>query len=82
MKITPEIVGRELGVTAATVRRLMDAGKLNIGIVEIHKERNTYIILPKMLYEATGIKIDYEPPAEIDYQQIAAAVAEIIGKGA
>lgn len=82
MKITPEIVGRELGVTAATVRRLMDDGKLNIGIVEGNEKRKSYIIFPKMLYEATGIKIDYEPPVKVDCQQIAAAVAELIEKGA
>lgn len=76
MKITPAMVGRELGVTAATVRQLMDDGELNIGRVAGSDRRKSYIIFPKALYEATGIKLGYEPPAPVDYDRLAETLAE------
>lgn len=75
MKITPAMVGRELGVTAATVRQMMDDGELNIGRVAGSDRRKSYIIFPKALYEATGIKLGYEPPVEIEYDLLAEKIA-------
>ena len=81
MRITPEIVGKEMGVSAATVREMMDEGKLDIDIVlEGGGRRKVYIIFPKALYDVTGIKIDYEPPEaveSIDYRKIAEELVDI-----
>ncbi|MBR2593328.1 MAG: hypothetical protein IKD83_01735 [Firmicutes bacterium] len=75
-KITPEDVGRELGLSAATVRRKMEDGSLPIGDVETDGERKSYIIYPKPLYDVTGIKLNgYEPPGEIkDYKALAECI--------
>ena len=72
-KITPGDVGRELGISAATVRRKMEDGSLPIGDVDADGERKTYIIYPKQLYEVTGIALNgYEPPGEVkDYRALA-----------
>lgn len=80
MKITPEMVGRELGVTAATVRQMMDDGELNIGRVAGSDRRKSYIIFPKALYEATGIKLGYEPVAEVNYTKLADAMFQTMIK--
>lgn len=76
MKITTEMVGRELGITAATVRQMMLDGELNIGRIAGSEKKRSYVIFPKALYEATGIKLGYEPPVEIEYDLLAEKIAE------
>ena len=79
-KITPEEVGKKLGISPATVRKEMENGSLPIGTVVNDGERKTYIIYPKPLYEVTGIKMNgYEPPAPvIDYQKLASELWKIL----
>lgn len=79
-KITPEEVGKKLGISPATVRKEMENGSLPIGTVAKDGERNKYIIYPKPLYEVTGIKMNgYEPPVPvIDYQKLAVELWKII----
>ena len=78
-RITPELVGSYLGLSAQSVRELMDTGNLKIGFVSNTAQgQKQYIILPKMLYEATGIKLNgYEPlpNVNIDYEKLAKAIA-------
>ena len=76
MKITVEKVAKELGVTPPTVRNLIDNGQLPIAAVMETGSRKKYVILPKPLYEATGIKIGYEPPVEIDCDLLAEKIKE------
>lgn len=77
-RITPELVGSHLGLSAQSVRELMDTGNLKIGFVSNTVQgQKQYIILPKMLYEATGIKLNgYEPlpNVNIDYEELAKAI--------
>lgn len=77
-RITPELVGSHLGLSAQSVRELMDTGNLKIGFVSNTAQgQKQYIILPKMLYEATGIKLNgYEPlpNVNIDYEELAKAI--------
>ena len=75
-RITPELVGEHLGLSAQRVRELMENEKLKIGFVsDTAQGQKQYIILPKMLYEATGIKLNgYEPPIGIDFDYRAFAV--------
>lgn len=81
MKITPEMVGRELGVTAATVRQMMDDGELKIGRIAGSDKRKSYVIFPKLLYEETGIKLaGYEPAVEVNYTKLADALFQTILK--
>jgi hypothetical protein len=81
MKITPEMVGRELGVTAATVRQMMDDGELKIGRIAGSDKRKSYVIFPKLLYEETGIKLGgYEPVAEVNYTKLADAMFQTMIK--
>lgn len=82
-RITPDLVGRHLGISAATVRKGMEDGTLPIGIVESNGKKKNFIILPKALYEVTGIKLNgYEPPvtvSSIDYAELARSItAEFI----
>ena len=82
MRITPEIVGKELGVGATLVRNLMERGELKIGkVIKRSGTSTSYIIYPKALYEETGIKIDYEPAGEIkdfDYKKIAESIVDVV----
>lgn len=63
-RITPEVVGRYLGMSAQAVRRHMEDGSLPIGIVNDNGNgKKEFLIFPKPLYEITGIKLNgYEPP--------------------
>lgn len=85
MKITVEMVARELGKTSETIRKLIDDGDLPIAIVKQNGKKKDYVILPNRLYEATGIKFNgYEPlptvDINIDYEKLAKSVAEEIAK--
>lgn len=79
-KITPETVGRYLGISARAVREAMENGTLKIGHVNITEGgQKQYVILPKQLYEATGVKLNgYEPPPKvnIDYEVLAKEVVK------
>ena len=81
-RITPEKVGAALGISAQAVRAAMDSGKLNIGIVtETESGQKSYIITPKQVYEATGVKLNgYEPPpvvnTGIDYNELASRIIQ------
>lgn len=81
-RITPDIVGERLGISAQKVRELMDNGQLNIGIVSSTSNgQKQYIILPKPLYEATGLKMNgYEPPTEAAFEFDYAKMAEELAK--
>ena len=72
-RITPDEVGKYLGISAQAVRERMESGVLPIGVVErTRKGQNRYVIDPKSLYEATGLCLNgYEPPAAMDYRQLA-----------
>ena len=72
-KITPDEVGRHLGLAGATIRRKMEDGSLPIGDVDQCGERKQYIIYPKPLYEVTGLALNgYEPPKpEVNYSKLA-----------
>ena len=77
-KITVEEVAECLGVRPKTIQEYMTSGYLPIGIVK-KGERNSYTIIPKMLYDATGLALGgYEPPviSQIDAEKL----AEIIRK--
>ena len=76
-KITPEDVGRYLGIGAANVRRMMESGALPIGVVIADGERKSYVIYPKRLSEATGMLVEgFEPPRpEVDYMKLAGALS-------
>ena len=69
-----------LGMSAQAIRIQMQRGLLPIGTA--HKSESgkyTYNIIPKMLYEATGVKYDgYEPSVtdELDYQVLARCIVE------
>ena len=83
MKITIDMVAKELEVTPATVRRMINTGKLPIATVTKHGGKNYYVISAKALYEKTGVKIDgYEPPpsltVNIDYEKLAEEVAKTL----
>lgn len=77
-RITPDIVGKYIGISAQAVREGMERGTLPIGRVEKTKQgQKQYIILPKPLFEATGLRLNgYEPPptVNIDYEKLAEAV--------
>ena len=79
-KIKPADVAPLLGMSAQAIRIQMQRGLLPIGTV--HKSDSgiyTYNIIPKMLYEATGVKYDgYEPSVtdELDYQVLARCIVE------
>lgn len=83
-RITPDLVGRCLGISAATVRKGMEDGTLPIGLVENNGKKKNFIILPKALYEMTGIKLNgYEPPPTVmvDYSRLATEVTkQLIGR--
>lgn len=86
MKITVEQVAKELGTSPPTLRKMMDSGKLPIGVVIDDGGQKRYIILPKPLYEETGIKAEgYEPPPniniKIDYKNFAKEVAKEFSLG-
>lgn len=86
MKITIETVAKELSTTPPTVRKLIDSGDLPIAAVTEEGGRKKYVILPKPLYEETGIKVDgYEPPPsiniKINYEKLAKEVAKEITAG-
>ncbi len=74
-KITPELVGQYLGMSAQSVRVAMESGRLNIGQVYITDSGiKKFVITPKTLYDGTGIKLNgYEPPptVNIDYEELA-----------
>lgn len=85
MKITVEMVARELGKTSETIRKLIDDGDLPIAIVKQNGKKKDYVILPNRLYEVTGIKLNgYEPlptvAINIDCEKLAKSVAEEIAK--
>lgn len=85
MKISVEMVARELGKTPETIRRLIDDGDLPIAIVKQNGKKKDYVILPNRLYKVTGIKLNgYEPlpivDINIDYEKLAKSVAEEIAK--
>ena len=78
-KITPAIVGQYLGISAQAVREGMERGVLPIGAVISQGEKKKYIILPKPLYDVTGIKLNgYEPPpvVDINYPLLAKEIAK------
>lgn len=84
MRITPEIVAKELGIGATLVRSLMESGELKIGkVIKGSGVSNNYIIYPKALYEETGIKVDgFEPPpsinVKVNYEKLAEEVAKTL----
>ena len=83
MKITVEMVAKELGVTPPTVRKMIDCGELPIAAVTKDGNRKKYVILPKALYEETGIKVDgFEPPpsinVKVNYEKLAEEVAKTL----
>jgi hypothetical protein len=80
-RITPEIAGQYLGMSAALVKSAMKYGKLKIGTVFITTAgKPEYIITPKSFYDGTGIKINgYEPSVmNIDYEYLVEAVSQKI----
>lgn len=87
MKITIETVAKELGTTPPTLYKMIDSGALPIAaVVQEEGRRKKYVILPKPLYEETGIKVDgYEPPPsiniKINYEKLAKEVAKEITSG-
>ena len=84
-RITPEIAGKYLGMSAQQVRSLMEYGKLEIGKVFVtDKGCKEYIITPKSFYNGTGIRLNgYEPPptVDIDYTALAQAIFKEVMKG-
>lgn len=86
MKITIEKVAKELGISPPTLRKMIDSGELPIAAILDEGGKKRYVILPKPLYEETGIKVDgYEPPPSIsvrvDYEKLAKEVAKEITVG-
>lgn len=81
-KITPTIVGQYLGISAQAVREGMEDGSLPIGFVEkTSNGRTRFIILPKMLYDITGVKLngyEPEPTINIDYTKLANSLAKAL----
>lgn len=83
MKITIDMVAKELEVAPSTVRKMIDRGELPIAAVTKDGNRKKYIILPKALYEETGIKVDgFEPPpsinVKVNYEKLAEEVAKTL----
>lgn len=78
-KITVETVAKELGVSAQSIRERMRSGEIKLGYPYISKNGViTYVMTPKTVYEATGLKLNgYEPPiqANIDMDELADMVA-------
>ena len=87
-KITPAVVGRYLGISAQTVRERMKDGTLPIGKVYQDGGKDRFLILPNLLYQETGIRLNgYEPPpvVSIDYEFLARRIIkrglELLGAG-
>lgn len=82
--LRPVDVAPLLGITPQAIRVQMRNGKLPIGVVNKGKKGNySYTIIPKMLYEVTGIKANgYEPDsfADLDYTKLANAIIESLAK--
>ena len=83
-RITPEIAGKYLGMSAQQIRALMEYGKLDIGkVFATDKGCKEYIITPKSFYNGTGIRLNgYEPPqtVDIDYTALAQAIFKEVMK--
>ena len=55
--ISPEEAAKILGTSAMTIRRGMEEGSLDFGVVIRGKKRNRYIITVEKFKQATGIEI-------------------------
>lgn len=66
-KITVEMVAAGLGVSPQKIREQMKSGKMKLGYPDTSENGvTTYIMTPKHVYDATGLKFNgYEPPAVI-----------------
>lgn len=56
--ISPEEAAKLLGTSPMTIRRGMEEGSLDIGVVIRGKKRNRYIITVEKFYAATGIQVE------------------------
>ena len=78
-KITVETVAKELGVSVQSIRERMRSGEMKLGYSSVSENGVvTYVMTPKTVYEATGLKLNgYEPPiqANIDMDELADMVA-------